>query len=150
MYNALAKHSGMSLTLKAKGDLWIDDHHTADKSQSPPHTPYPIYELSLFIYIFPCAHTGHGDCTRHRVQTGFGRSQGDTSIWYWLRTARRGKSCVRLFWPFLYITKIDPNASPILSMTRCTAHTGSFARSYRHLLTSVLRDRPGNQARKDR
>ncbi|KAI0281426.1 IGPD-domain-containing protein [Russula aff. rugulosa BPL654] len=33
MYNALAKHSGMSLTLKAKGDLWIDDHHTADKSQ---------------------------------------------------------------------------------------------------------------------
>ncbi|VDC05993.1 unnamed protein product [Peniophora sp. CBMAI 1063] len=30
MYNALAKHSGMSLTLKAKGDLWIDDHHTAD------------------------------------------------------------------------------------------------------------------------
>ena len=32
MYNALAKHSGWSLTLKAKGDLWIDDHHTADKS----------------------------------------------------------------------------------------------------------------------
>jgi imidazoleglycerol-phosphate dehydratase len=39
MYNALAKHSGMSLTLKAKGDLWIDDHHTADKSQVPLH-PY--------------------------------------------------------------------------------------------------------------
>ncbi|VDC01865.1 unnamed protein product [Peniophora sp. CBMAI 1063] len=32
MYNALAKHSGWSLTLKAKGDLWIDDHHTADMS----------------------------------------------------------------------------------------------------------------------
>ncbi|KAI0035728.1 IGPD-domain-containing protein [Vararia minispora EC-137] len=32
MYTALAKHSGMSLTLKAKGDLWIDDHHTADTS----------------------------------------------------------------------------------------------------------------------
>lgn len=31
MYHALAKHSGMSLTLKAEGDLWIDDHHTADK-----------------------------------------------------------------------------------------------------------------------
>ena len=30
MYHALAKHSGMSLTLKCKGDLWIDDHHTAD------------------------------------------------------------------------------------------------------------------------
>lgn len=30
MYHALAKHSGMSLTLKAKGDLWIDDHHTAE------------------------------------------------------------------------------------------------------------------------
>jgi len=31
MYNALAKHSGMSLTLKVKsGDLWIDDHHTAE------------------------------------------------------------------------------------------------------------------------
>ena len=34
MYHALAKHSGMSLTLKANGDLYIDDHHTADKSIS--------------------------------------------------------------------------------------------------------------------
>ncbi|KAI0810936.1 IGPD-domain-containing protein [Irpex lacteus] len=32
MYHALAKHSGMSLTLKAEGDLWIDDHHTAEDS----------------------------------------------------------------------------------------------------------------------
>ena len=31
MYHALAKHGGMSLTLKCKGDLWIDDHHTADE-----------------------------------------------------------------------------------------------------------------------
>ncbi|THG99857.1 hypothetical protein EW145_g7180 [Phellinidium pouzarii] len=31
MYNALAKHGGMSLTMKCEGDLWIDDHHTADK-----------------------------------------------------------------------------------------------------------------------
>ena len=31
MYTALAKHSGISLTLTCKGDLWIDDHHTADK-----------------------------------------------------------------------------------------------------------------------
>ena len=30
MYNALAKHGGMCLTMKCKGDLWIDDHHTAD------------------------------------------------------------------------------------------------------------------------
>ncbi|TFK55164.1 IGPD-domain-containing protein [Heliocybe sulcata] len=30
MFHALAKHSGMSLTLKCKGDLWIDDHHTAE------------------------------------------------------------------------------------------------------------------------
>lgn len=30
MYTALAKHSGMSLTLKCSGDLWIDDHHTAE------------------------------------------------------------------------------------------------------------------------
>ncbi|KAI0341750.1 IGPD-domain-containing protein [Trametopsis cervina] len=30
MYSALAKHSGMSLTMKCQGDLWIDDHHTAD------------------------------------------------------------------------------------------------------------------------
>lgn len=34
MYNALAKHGGMSLTMKCKGDLWIDDHHTADMSTS--------------------------------------------------------------------------------------------------------------------
>ena len=30
MYHALAKHSGMSLKMKCQGDLWIDDHHTAD------------------------------------------------------------------------------------------------------------------------
>ncbi|KAF8228916.1 imidazoleglycerol phosphate dehydratase [Tricholoma matsutake] len=32
MYSALAKHSGMSLTMKCTGDLWIDDHHTADNA----------------------------------------------------------------------------------------------------------------------
>ncbi|KAI9569536.1 IGPD-domain-containing protein [Boletus coccyginus] len=32
MYYALAKHSGMSLTMKCQGDLWIDDHHTAEDS----------------------------------------------------------------------------------------------------------------------
>jgi len=32
MYSALAKHSGMSLTMKCTGDLWIDDHHTAEDS----------------------------------------------------------------------------------------------------------------------
>ncbi|EPQ30238.1 uncharacterized protein PFL1_02354 [Pseudozyma flocculosa PF-1] len=30
MLHALAKHGGMSLTLNCKGDLWIDDHHTAE------------------------------------------------------------------------------------------------------------------------
>lgn len=30
MYTALAKHGGMSLQMTCKGDLWIDDHHTAD------------------------------------------------------------------------------------------------------------------------
>lgn len=30
MLNALAKHGGLSLTLECKGDLWIDDHHTAE------------------------------------------------------------------------------------------------------------------------
>jgi len=30
MYHALAKHSGMSLILTAKGDLHIDDHHIAE------------------------------------------------------------------------------------------------------------------------
>jgi imidazoleglycerol-phosphate dehydratase len=30
MYHALAKHSGWSLSLKCKGDLHIDDHHTAE------------------------------------------------------------------------------------------------------------------------
>jgi len=30
MFHALAKHGGMSLTLKCKGDLWIDDHHSAE------------------------------------------------------------------------------------------------------------------------
>ncbi|KAI6117008.1 IGPD-domain-containing protein [Pisolithus croceorrhizus] len=31
MYHALAKHSRFSLTMNCKGDLWINDHHTADK-----------------------------------------------------------------------------------------------------------------------
>jgi imidazoleglycerol-phosphate dehydratase len=30
MYTALAKHAGWSLEMKVKGDLWIDDHHTAE------------------------------------------------------------------------------------------------------------------------
>lgn len=30
MYHALAKHSGWSLSVKCKGDLHIDDHHTAE------------------------------------------------------------------------------------------------------------------------
>ncbi|KAI0807422.1 IGPD-domain-containing protein [Fomes fomentarius] len=30
MYHALAKHSGMSLQLSCKGDLHIDDHHSAE------------------------------------------------------------------------------------------------------------------------
>ncbi|KAF9362586.1 imidazoleglycerol-phosphate dehydratase [Mortierella sp. NVP85] len=30
MYHALSKHSGWSLQLKCKGDLHIDDHHTAE------------------------------------------------------------------------------------------------------------------------
>ncbi|KAF9418677.1 imidazoleglycerol-phosphate dehydratase [Podila epigama] len=30
MYHALAKHSGWSLSLNCKGDLHIDDHHTAE------------------------------------------------------------------------------------------------------------------------
>jgi len=32
MYHALAKHGGMSLTMACEGDLWIDDHHTAEDS----------------------------------------------------------------------------------------------------------------------
>jgi len=32
MYTALAKHAGISLTMTCKGDLWIDDHHTAEDS----------------------------------------------------------------------------------------------------------------------
>ncbi|EOR04678.1 Imidazoleglycerol-phosphate dehydratase [Wallemia ichthyophaga EXF-994] len=32
MYSALAKHGGMSLEMHCKGDLWIDDHHTAEDS----------------------------------------------------------------------------------------------------------------------
>lgn len=32
MYHQLAKHGQMSLQMKCKGDLWIDDHHTAEDS----------------------------------------------------------------------------------------------------------------------
>lgn len=30
MFTALAKHGGMSLQMECKGDLHIDDHHTAE------------------------------------------------------------------------------------------------------------------------
>jgi imidazoleglycerol-phosphate dehydratase len=30
MFTALAKHGGMSLNLQCKGDLHIDDHHSAE------------------------------------------------------------------------------------------------------------------------
>ncbi len=32
MYTALAKHGGMSLQMQVKGDLHIDDHHSAEDS----------------------------------------------------------------------------------------------------------------------
>ncbi|KZO97898.1 hypothetical protein CALVIDRAFT_535997 [Calocera viscosa TUFC12733] len=32
----------MSLRMKCKGDLWIDDHHTADTSSSPPTSACPL------------------------------------------------------------------------------------------------------------
>lgn len=53
MFHALAKHSGMSLTLKCEGDLWIDDHHTADKlpSLSRKKRTNPINP----VYIQDCA-----------------------------------------------------------------------------------------------
>src|SRR5271169_6186673 len=41
MYTALAKHAGICLTMTCKGDLWIDDHHTADMLllSVVPHAP---------------------------------------------------------------------------------------------------------------
>jgi imidazoleglycerol-phosphate dehydratase len=30
MYHALGKHAGWSLSIKCTGDLYIDDHHTAE------------------------------------------------------------------------------------------------------------------------
>ncbi len=32
MFTAMAKHGGLSLTLKCSGDLHIDDHHSAEDS----------------------------------------------------------------------------------------------------------------------
>ena len=49
MYNALAKHSGISLTLKAKGDLWIDDHHTADTFASYLFALIALPDIGSFI-----------------------------------------------------------------------------------------------------
>jgi imidazoleglycerol-phosphate dehydratase len=42
MYSALAKHSGISLTMKCTGDLWIDDHHTADRF----HTSHGTFSIA--------------------------------------------------------------------------------------------------------
>ena len=53
MLVALAKHSGMSLALTCKGDLWIDDHHTADKFIPILHCKRTNFFDS--IYIQDCA-----------------------------------------------------------------------------------------------
>lgn len=44
MFNALAKHGGWSLTLSCNGDLWIDDHHSADKY---------IPSISILLVTYP-------------------------------------------------------------------------------------------------
>lgn len=48
MYHALAKHGGMSLQMSCKGDLWIDDHHTADKS--------PLHRIPTGTDLLICLH----------------------------------------------------------------------------------------------
>jgi len=66
MYHALAKHSGMSLTMKCEGDLWIDDHHTADKL-------IPLRkEIRENSFLQPDLHTGQRDRIRYRVQKSLG------------------------------------------------------------------------------
>lgn len=52
MFNALAKHGGWSLTLTCKGDLWIDDHHSADKpfaSLAFPSIEYPVQDCAIAL-----------------------------------------------------------------------------------------------------
>jgi imidazoleglycerol phosphate dehydratase HisB len=58
MYTALAKHSGMSLTMKCKGDLWIDDHHTADESDVVVSL-YAAY-LTFWVYTGQCYRAWYG------------------------------------------------------------------------------------------
>ncbi|KZV86540.1 imidazoleglycerol phosphate dehydratase [Exidia glandulosa HHB12029] len=41
MYHALAKHGAMSLTMRCKGDLHIDDHHTADEHALSADAAFP-------------------------------------------------------------------------------------------------------------
>jgi imidazoleglycerol-phosphate dehydratase len=49
MLHALAKHGGMSLEIKCKGDLHIDDHHTADMS----HFPLTSRFLVAYVVLAP-------------------------------------------------------------------------------------------------
>jgi imidazoleglycerol-phosphate dehydratase len=55
MFHALAKHSGMSLTLKCEGDLYIDDHHTADKLSSLFRKKRQRTNFPNPVYIQDCA-----------------------------------------------------------------------------------------------
>ena len=120
MFTALAKHGGMSLTMKCKGDLWIDDHHTADKSY--------IY-CRWWHYLTSPAQ----DCAI-ALGTAFKQALGE------VRGIRRYGTG---FAPLDEVYNLYLSYTAVL-----TPNSGVIARCYRHLRAAVLLHRPGHEARK--
>lgn len=65
--------SGSTITTQQISPKSHCTHIHTDTPCPMPHIPFPYShrETRALIHISPRAHTGHGDCTWHRVQTGF-------------------------------------------------------------------------------
>lgn len=78
MLHALAKHGGMSLEITCKGDLYIDDHHSADMSDS--------LGLAFLVLSLSSSCTGHCACSGRSFQNCIGGTPWNKTLWNWIRT----------------------------------------------------------------
>lgn len=112
MYTALAKHAGICLTMTCKGDLWIDDHHTADM-------------LHYFELTLQRPHISISQDSAIALGTAFKQALGE------VRGIRRYGT------GFAPLDEVHRSflLSPIVSLTFCL---GTVSGCHRYLLSAIL------------